>query len=68
LDGKDVVLLFDNDEAGQQGVQSVARRIKSSGHNVKSLNYIDWTRVTVPSHAAIPDKFDIRDLYNEVVK
>ncbi len=68
LDGKDVVLLFDNDEAGQQGVQSVARRIKSSGHSVKSLKCIDWTRVTVPSHSIIPDKFDIRDLHNEVVK
>lgn len=64
LEGKDVVLLYDNDEAGQKGVQSVARRLKSSGHSVGSIRYLDWSKVTVPNHAVIPDKFDIRDLYN----
>lgn len=64
LEGKDVVLLFDNDEAGQKGVQSVARRLKSSGHSVNSIRYLDWSKVTVPSHSTIPNKFDLRDLYN----
>jgi len=64
LDGKKVVLLFDNDEAGQSGVQSVARRLKGSGISVESLSYLDWTKVSIPSSETIPDKFDIRDLWN----
>lgn len=64
LEDKNVVLLFDNDEAGQTGIQSVARRIKSSGHAVKSLQYLDWQQITIPQHSEIPAKFDIRDLYN----
>lgn len=64
LEDKDVVLLFDNDEAGRTGIQSVARRIKSSGHSVRSLHYLDWTKITVPDHSEIPDKFDLRDLHN----
>lgn len=64
LEKKSVVLLFDNDEAGRSGVQSVARRIKTSGHVVESLQYLDWSTVTVPEFSVIPDKFDIRDLYN----
>ena len=65
LDGKSVVLLFDNDEAGRNGVQSVARRLKASGNSVESLKCIDWSRLTIPS-GDIPDKFDIRDLWNEL--
>lgn len=64
LEDKNVVLLFDNDEAGRNGIQSVARRIKSSGHVVRSLHYLDWSKVTIPSHPEIPDKFDLRDWYN----
>lgn len=64
LEGKRVVLLMDNDEAGQMGVQSIARRIKASGHAVQSLHHLDWSQITVPSLSEIPDKFDIRDLYN----
>lgn len=64
LENKRVVLLFDNDEAGQAGVQSVARRLKTSGHAVDSLHYLDWTQITVPSLSELPSGFDIRDLYN----
>jgi hypothetical protein len=64
LEDKDVVLLFDNDDAGQSGVQSVARRIKTSGHVVKSLRFLDWSQITVPKHASLPQGFDIRDLHN----
>lgn len=67
LEDKHVVLLFDNDEAGRLGVQSVARRVKSSGHTIKSLQYIDWSLVTVPQHATIPEKYDLRDMYNNIV-
>jgi hypothetical protein len=66
LDGKSVVLLFDNDDAGHQGVLSVARRIKQSGHAVNSLHALDWSQVTVPSHSEIPSGFDLRDWYNSV--
>ena len=64
LEGKKVVLLFDNDEAGKQGVSSVARRIKSSGHNVASLHFLDWSLITLPEQSTVPDKFDLRDLVN----
>jgi hypothetical protein len=64
LEGKDVVLLFDNDEAGEYGVQSVAKRIKSSGHIVNSLHCINWNTVTVPNHAHLPSGFDVRDWVN----
>lgn len=66
LEGKDVVLLFDNDEAGQSGVKSVARRIKSSGHTVQSLRYLDWSSVSVAGHPTLPSGFDIRDLHNSL--
>jgi 5S rRNA maturation endonuclease (ribonuclease M5) len=66
LEDKDVVLLFDNDDAGQSGVKSIARRIKSSGHNIQSLQYLDWSQITVPQHAVIPNKYDLRDLYNDL--
>jgi hypothetical protein len=64
LEDKNVVLLFDNDDAGRSGVQSVARRIKSSGHTIKTLQYLDWSQITIPQFSEIPDKFDIRDLHN----
>jgi len=64
LENKNVVLLFDNDEAGRAGVQSVASRAKAAGHNIQSLKYLDWSRVNLPGHETVPDKFDIRDLYN----
>jgi 5S rRNA maturation endonuclease (ribonuclease M5) len=66
LEDKDVVLLFDNDDAGQSGVKSIARRVKSSGHNIKSLQYLDWSQITVSQHAVIPNKYDLRDLYNDL--
>lgn len=64
LQDKTIVLLFDNDEAGASGIQSIARRIKSSGHNITALHYLDWTNITVPSHSELPSGFDIRDLHN----
>jgi len=64
LEDKNVVLLFDNDDAGRSGVQSVARRIKSSGHTIKTLQYLDWSQITIPQFSEIPEKYDIRDLHN----
>lgn len=59
-------MLYDNDKAGQDGVQSVARRMKQSGHTVGSIKYLDWSKIRVPQHEEIPNKFDIRDLWNEL--
>jgi len=67
LEGKNIVLLFDNDDAGRSGVKSVAKRIKASGHTVASLKHIDWSNMVLPSLSEIPDKFDLRDLVNELV-
>jgi hypothetical protein len=64
LEDKNVVLLFDNDDAGRSGVQSVARRIKSSGHSIKTLQYLDWSQITIPQFSEIPNKYDLRDLHN----
>lgn len=64
LADKKVVLLFDNDEAGRTGVESVARRIKTSGTSVESLHFLDWSKVRIPDTPVIPAKFDIRDLAN----
>ena len=66
LEHKHVVLLFDNDEAGRLGISSVARRIKASGHTVASLQFLDWSKVTVPAHAVLPNKYDLRDMYNDL--
>ena len=65
LEGKNVVLLFDNDDAGRSGIKSVAKRIKASGHSVASLRHLDWSKMVIPSLSEIPEKFDLRDLYNE---
>jgi len=64
LEDKNVYLLFDNDEAGMNGVTYLARRMKSSGVQCASLQYLDWDTVTLPNHTTVPDKFDIRDLVN----
>jgi len=66
LADKNIVLLFDNDDAGRSGVQSVARRLKQSGSAVKSLKYLDWSGVTVPQYDELPKGFDLRDLYNSL--
>jgi hypothetical protein len=63
LKDKHVIMLFDNDEAGKNGVDYVAKHIKTTGLVVRSISYLDWSKVTIPS-GAIPDKFDVRDLHN----
>jgi len=50
---KDVVLLFDNDEAGQRGM---ARTWKLLEPVVKSMKRLEWTE-------NLPNGFDIRDAY-----
>lgn len=63
LKDKHIIALFDNDAAGKAGTEYIARHIKSSGLSVRSMSYLDWSKVTIPS-GTVPDKFDIRDLAN----
>ena len=66
LESRDVVFLGDNDEAGQQGVVSLAKRMKRAGTLPTSLKYLNWSQVEIPDKPEIPDKFDIRDLCMEL--
>jgi len=63
LKDKHVVMPFDNDEAGRNGINYVARHLKTTGTSVSSLSYLDWSRITLPK-GEVGDKFDIRDLHN----
>jgi len=53
FEGKNVIVAFDNDSAGQKGAQRVYRMLHGLA---KSLAFVHWTEDT-------PDKFDVRDLY-----
>jgi len=50
---KDVVVLFDNDEAGIRGAQRVGNVLEGYASTVE---YLHWPKGT-------PDKYDIKDLY-----
>ena len=63
LKGKHIVLLYDNDIAGKDGVDYVARGLKSNSIQHLSLSYLDWSKITLPT-GEVTDKFDIRDLNN----
>jgi len=52
--GKDVRVVFDNDEAGVRGMQRAAANL---GGVARRLSYVRW-----PSGA--PEKFDVRDYYH----
>ncbi len=52
LKGRDVIVLYDNDAAGENGELTVKARLLG---NAKSLRYLRWP-------ASLPDGFDIRDL------
>jgi hypothetical protein len=62
LEGREVVFLSDNDDAGREGVISLATRMKKSSILPAKLSYLNWSLVSIPSLAEIPDKYDIRDL------
>jgi hypothetical protein len=62
LEGKDVVWLGDNDDAGETGLQSLASMMIQTSQRANKLQYLDWKKVSLPGMTEIPDKFDIRDL------
>lgn len=64
LANKHIILLFDNDEAGREGINHIARNLKANNITVASISYLDWLKIHLKEYKSIPDKFDIRDLYN----
>lgn len=66
LRNRDIIILFDNDDAGKDGVEHIARNLKIQNITVTSLQHLDWSKVKVSGLDIIPNKFDIRDLFNTV--
>ena len=64
LKDKHIVMLYDNDVAGSDGVDYVARNIKSNSVQHLSLSFLDWSKITLPK-SELTLGFDVRDLYNE---
>tara|TARA_R110002096_G_scaffold44342_1_gene119187 strand:+ start:1646 stop:2392 length:747 start_codon:yes stop_codon:yes gene_type:complete len=58
LENRNVVFLGDNDEAGRQGSQNLAMRMKKAGTLCASLRFLDWNLIPVQ----IEEKGDLRDL------
>lgn len=68
LEHRVVNFLVDNDQAGMNGVRSLAARCKKLGMLPESISYLDWGSISLPSHKTVPEKFDIRDLILEFTK
>lgn len=66
LKNKHICLLFDNDSAGKAGIKHIAKNIKLTGTEIKSISYLDWSKISLPEYDTIPLKFDIRDLHNSL--
>jgi len=61
LDGKNVVFLYDNDNAGRTGYERIiVKHIAKSNHKPKSIRYLSW--------GDVKDGYDINDLYREKKK
>lgn len=58
LSGRHVVWMGDNDKAGKEGLDRLARDMVRSGNQASILEYLDWTKITLP----VSDKDDFRDL------
>ena len=63
LKDRHIVLLYDNDIAGKDGVEYVAKHLKTSTIPHLSLSYLDWSKITLPTGNLEPG-FDVRDLHN----
>lgn len=63
LKDRHIVLLYDNDIAGIDGVDYVARHLKANSIPHRSLSYLDWGKITLPV-GELTVGFDIRDLHN----
>jgi len=68
LESRDVVFLGDNDEAGLQGVHSLAKRAKKAGAVPTSLRYLDWKLLGDQLDVEFSPKEDLRDLHNYLLE
>lgn len=55
---KDLYILYDNDTAGQKGINRVIDILKDSPQKPRSLHYLDWPE-------ELPEGYDLRDFYLE---
>ena len=55
---KDLVLLFDNDEAGEKGMDKILEMVRDTPVKPKSIKRVKWPE-------DYPEKFDLRDFYKE---
>lgn len=55
MDKRDVRFLFDNDDAGRQGLSKIMKALANEGIQPLKTSYLDWPEVT-------PNKTDIRDV------
>lgn len=56
--GKDVVLIFDNDDAGRKGMEKAIKVFEESAQKPRSLKKVVWP-------ASSPEKYDLRDFWIE---
>jgi len=56
---KNVVLLFDNDKPGKEGMQKVLKALQSSPYKPKAVKRIEWPENT-------EDGYDLYDLYQDL--
>lgn len=66
LENRNVIMMADNDDAGREGVNRLASLMVRNGQRAASLSFLDWDKVQVPGMVTIPNKFDMRDLIQEL--
>lgn len=59
--GRDVVLLFDNDKAGSDGMEGITRSLSAQGVFPRSLRHIKWA-------TDLPSGFDVSDVITHLPK
>lgn len=55
--GRDVVLMFDHDKAGQEGMESITKAMAANGVFPSSLRHITW-----PTDSSIGPGYDVTDV------
>ena len=64
--GKRVICVFDHDEAGQAGVEHLARNLKMAQCLPSSLEYLDWTSAAESFGLNLEPGYDLRDMMQEL--
>lgn len=63
FDGKEVIILYDNDDAGKKGAVKVCKMLGSRAKSISYLNWVPDERIKDCNDPSKPGK-DIRDLMN----